>query len=195
MRAGFALCMLAAVNAQVGPCPDGSDDCGDVKNGAWGTSKEVIELIDGVILGIFETEKVTGLDTCAADFNPLVLDMVKAVNDFEEGGYRNITDGVYMLGQFISEVGIIMGDCSSLSADDLATLSDMGQAFMKPLQLIIDMENHAIVNGIEIFKDVKAGIKDMNEAKYVQAGKEFGSVGAMVLWGARQYSYSESFLQ
>ena len=145
---------------------------------------EVFELIDGVILGALETEKVTGLDTCASDFNPLVKAMVTAVNDFEVGGYHKIADGIYQLGAFISEVGTIMTDCSSLSDSDLAQLKKMGAAFKTPVHLMITAENNVIMNGVEIFKDIRTGIKDLNDAKYVDAGKQFGTVAATVLWGA-----------
>ena len=164
-----------------------------MENGGWDTAKEVIELIDGVIIGALETEGVVGLGTCVKDFDPLVQDMVTAVQDFEDANYANIADGIYNLGQFVSQVGIVMTDCSSLSEADLNSLKEMGQAFEHPLKLVIDAENNVIVNGVEIFKDVRKGIKDLNDKKYQQAGKEFGTVAAMVLWG--QKNYKSLFLQ
>ena len=69
-----------------------------MENGGWDTAKEVIELIDGVIIGALEVEGVVGLGTCVKDFNPLVQDMVTAVQDFEDPNYANIADGIYNLG-------------------------------------------------------------------------------------------------
>ena len=77
-----------------------------------------------------------------------------------------------------------MRDCAAISDDDIAKLTKMGQAFEHPIRLIIDGGHNLIVNGIPVFKDIMVGVKDLNSAKYEQAGKEFGQVAAMVLWGA-----------
>ena len=60
----------------------------------------------------------------------------------------------------------------------------MGEAFLHPKQLIIDAEKNVIVNGVQIFKDVKAAGADMRDGKFEQAGEMYGSVAALVLWGS-----------
>ena len=40
---------------------------------------EVIELIDGFILGALEKEQVTSLETCVADLNPMINEIVTAI--------------------------------------------------------------------------------------------------------------------
>mmetsp|Transcript_27714 Transcript_27714/g.37017 ORF Transcript_27714/g.37017 Transcript_27714/m.37017 type:complete len:89 (-) Transcript_27714:180-446(-) len=88
-----------------------------------------------------------------------------------------------------------MEDCVAISDEDVATLTQMGEAFEHPKQLIIDAENNVIMNGVAILKDIKAGIKDMNTAKFEQAGKEFGTIAALVLWGSQNFAPEASFLQ
>ena len=78
----------------------------------------ITELIDGFLIGAIETEHIENLDTCVTDFNPLVIDMDKAVKDFEDGSYSKIADGVYQLGQFITQVGVLMDDCAQVSDED-----------------------------------------------------------------------------
>ena len=56
---------------------------------------EITELIDGFLIGALETEQVEDLDMCIEDFNPMVIDMTKAVNDFEDGSYAKIADGIF----------------------------------------------------------------------------------------------------
>ena len=109
--------------------------------------------------------------------------MATAVEDFEDGSYRAIADGIYQLGQFISQVGIVMTDCAAVSDEDVQKLEQMGEAFLHPKQLIIDAENNVIVNGVEIFKDVRAAGKYMQAAEYEKAGQEYGTIAALVLWG------------
>ena len=180
MKSSFALALLTALaTAQ--------------QNGA--SAPEVIELIDGFLIGALETEHVDGLETCVKDFNPLVNDMIAAVQDFEDGSFTKIADGIYQLGQFISQVGIVLGDCDSVSDDDVAKLTAMGEAFLHPIQLVIDAENNVIVNGVQIFKDVRAAGKDMADAKFEKAGEQYGTVAALVLWGGEEMQASTMFLQ
>ena len=61
----------------------------------------------------------------------------------------------------------------------------MGKAFLHPVHLLIDAEHNVILNGVEIYKDVKAAGVDMEAGKYEQAGEKYGRVGALVLWGAK----------
>ena len=177
MRAAFTLGLLAAVTS--------------AQNGA--TAPEVIELIDGFLLGALEVEKVDNLESCIKDFNPMVIDMITAVQDFEDGSYHKIADGIYQIGQFISQVGITMEGCAAVGDDDVAKLTAMGEAFLHPKQLIIDMENNVIVNGVEIFKDVRKAGKDMKASEYEKAGKQYGTVAALVLWGGN--TMEVAFLQ
>ena len=77
-----------------------------------------------------------------------------------------------------------MQDCKSISDDDIAKLKELAEAFEHPKQLIIDSGHNLFVNGIPVYDDLMVGVKDLNSAKYEQAGKEFGQVASMVLWGA-----------
>ena len=86
-----------------------------------------------------------------------------------------------------------MKDCSALNQEDIITLSEMGNALIHPKQLIFNGTINVVVNGVSIYKDVKAGIADLNSAKYEQAGKEFGEIAAMVLFGS--FAEESSFLQ
>ena len=105
----FAIGLLAAqAAAQVGPaCCHTSpvscsnpDDC--KTNDFLGASAlEVTELIDGFLIGALEVEHVENLDTCIKDINPLVTDMTKAVEDFKDGSFSKIADGINQLGLFI----------------------------------------------------------------------------------------------
>ena len=134
------------------------------------TAVEVTELIDGFIIGALGYEKVEDLDTCIEDFNPLATDMSKAVADFEDGSYNKIADGIYQLGQFISQVGVVMKDCAQVGAEDVAKLEQMGEAFLHPKQLLIDAEHNVILNGVEIYKDIKTAGADMSAEQYEEAG-------------------------
>ena len=151
--------------------------------GALATTEEVVELIDGFLVGALQTEGVTSVDTCVSDFGPAAVDMDKAVLDFEDGSYFAVADGIYRLGEFISEVGLIMEDCATLDPADVSTLAAMGSAFLRPKELIMNAERNLLLNGVTILRDITAGRKDLQAHEYYQAGLKFGELGALVLWG------------
>ena len=167
MRAAFAMGLLAASAAA----------------GGVQTAEEVIEIIDGVLIGILNVESIDNLDTCVKDFTPLATDMNTAVKDFEDGSFHKIADGIYQLGQFVSQIGIGMEDCAKVGSEDLAKLTAMGEAFLHPKHLIIEGEHNIIINGVDITKDLVAANKDMAAGDYQKAGIMYGTVGALVLWG------------
>ena len=77
-------------------------DCPNV-NGPHGMSAlNVVELIDGVLVGALQVEHVDNLETCIKDINPLVTHMTTAVEDFEDGSFHKIAAGIDELGKFIS---------------------------------------------------------------------------------------------
>ena len=166
MRAGFCLGLLAAAANAGTDCPPHCDVF--MMNGV--TALEVTELIDGFLIGALTVENVQDLNTCIKDINPLVNDMTMAVNDFEDGSFSKIADGIYQLGQFISQVGVIMEDCAQVSDADVEKLKLMGDAFLHPKQLLIDAEHNIILNGVAIFKDIKAAGADMQAEEYEAAG-------------------------
>ena len=91
-------------------------------------------------------------------------------------------------------MGILLGDCSAVSSEDVAKLKVMGDAFLHPKQLIIDAEHNVILNGVQILKDVKAAGSFVTAGAYEQAGEEYGTVAALVLWGS-QNNLGDIFLQ
>ena len=48
--------------------------------------------------------------------------MTKAIQDFKDGSFSKIADGINQLGLFIQEVGISMQDCSQVSSEDAQRL-------------------------------------------------------------------------
>ena len=60
----------------------------------------------------------------------------------------------------------------------------MGEAFLHPVQLIMDAGHNVLVNGVEIYKDVKKASTDIQNNQWEAAGELYGTVAATVFWGA-----------
>ena len=146
--------------------------------------QEIIEIIDGFVLGALGTEQVYDLDLCIKDLNPLVMDMATAIAEFKTGSYPRIADGVYQLGQSLSQAGLVMKECpDAVREEDLDKLREMGDIFLHPKKLIMHSAKNLIVNGVEVFHGVKATFHDIKAQKYEAAGMDMGKATALILWG------------
>ena len=199
MRASFAIGLMAAIaNAQVHIKMDdfvdflrtGKIDNTETVSGTLSKTEEVVELVDGFLMGVFETENVEGLETCIEDINPLVTYMDTAVADFKDPSYHKIADGIYNLGLWVSQVGILMESCAAVSDEDSAKLTEMGQAILHPMHLVIDTYHNVYINGEEIYHSLHKAGNEMDKGEYYKAGEDYGKFAALVLWGQANETYT-----
>ena len=132
---------------------------------------DVVELIDGVLVGALEVEHVDNLETCIKDINPLVTHMTTAVQDFEDGSFHKIAAGIDELGKFVSQVATTMEDCDKVSSDDVTKLKKMGDAFLHPKRLLIDAAKNVLLNGVSIYDEIKTADKDLTAGSFEAAGE------------------------
>ena len=141
-------------------------------------------MIDGVVLGALSTEQVYDMNLCIKDLNPLIIDVAQAISEIKGGSYQSIADGIYSVGQSISQVGIIMKECPNATREeDLEKLKQMGDAFLHPIHLVKSIPKHLFFSGIDIYHSVRDGMKDTQAEKYEAAGKAYGKAAALLIWG------------
>ena len=126
------------------------------------TVLDVFEVIEGVLVGALEVEGVTDLESCIKDVNPLVTDLEAAVQDFEYGSFHKIAAGIDELGKFLTQVSTTMEDCDKIGSDDVTKLKNMGEAFLHPKKLMITSAKNVLLNGVQIYNDIKAADYDLN---------------------------------
>ena len=141
-------------------------------------------MIDGFALGVFTVENVYDMNLCIKDINPLVLDVAQAISEIKEGSYQSISDGIYTIGQSVSQVGIIMRECPNATREqDLDKLKEMGESLLHPIHLIKTIPMHLFTGGIQAWHAFQEGQKDSQAGKYEEAGKSYGEAAALILWG------------
>lgn len=62
----------------------------------------------------------------------------------------------------------------------------MAEAFLHPKQLLLEATESVIVNGVNIFEDVREGLHDDRMGHFLDAGEHFGQAAAMLLYGKTQ---------
>ena len=155
-------------------------------------------MIDGVVLGALSTEHVYDMNLCIKDLNPLIIDVAQAIAQIKEGSYQSIADGIYTVGQSVSQVGIIMRECPNATREeDLEKLKEMGDTFLHPLHLIKSIPKHLFFSGVDIYHSVRDGMKDAKAEEYEAAGKAYGKAAALLIWGkpSRSQVFFDNLLQ
>ena len=62
----------------------------------------------------------------------------------------------------------------------------MAEAFLHPKQLLLEATESVIVNGVNIFEDVREGLHDYRMGHFLDGGEHFGQAAAMLLYGKTQ---------
>jgi len=148
-----------------------------------GLTAEIIEIIDGIIVGVFQTEGIPTISGCIDDINSVAVFIDEAVHQFKLGGYHNVVQGVYYIGEAVSQIGLSVEDCSSLTPDQVEIMKQMGEVFKHPGSLVVDAGKHIAVNGVEIFVDIKNAIQEWDSEMYFEFGVSVGDAFALVMWG------------
>jgi len=139
------------------------------------------EIIDGLVLGVFNKENVTSLETCIEDANPIAALLDKGINNYING---NPSKATVQIGRAVTQLkSQMIPDCKAISDEDMAELSAMGDAFTHPLSFIVDLAEHIIVNGIVIDDDILKATHAWDEENFVACGENLGHSLALVFWG------------
>jgi hypothetical protein len=62
----------------------------------------------------------------------------------------------------------------------------MAEVFLHPKQLLLEATESVIVNGVNIFEDVREGLHDYRMGHFLDGGEHFGQAAAMLLYGKTQ---------
>lgn len=151
-----------------------------------GLTEQIIAIIDGIIEGVFKTEGIETISGCIDDINSVAVFIDEAVHQFKLGGYHNVVQGVYYIGEAVSQIGLSIEDCSSLTPDQVEIMKQMGEVFKHPGSLVVDAGKHIAVNGVEIFVDVKNAIQEWDSGLWYDFGVSVGDAFALVMWGEPQ---------
>jgi len=131
---------------------------------------EAVKLVEGFFIGAFGEQHLGDVSECIADVDPVVTDFEKALAEFEKGTYAGIATGVYDLGHAVASIDTVLDACAEIDSADRAKLIDMSSAFKHPVRLTIEAGKHLIVNGQDIWLDVKHGHQAYSSSFYSEAG-------------------------
>ena len=156
----------------------------DVTVAKW---TNTFDMIDGFLIGALGTEHIYDVDICVEDLDPIAHDIDEVFNCFSSlDSFEKVVEGVAKIGIFITDLKTALHDCESVSKTDLDNLEKMGELFLHPKQLFMDIGRNLFMNGIDIYNEIKTGKADQENGWYLQAGKAFGEAASLLLWGGEE---------
>jgi hypothetical protein len=142
---------------------------------------DMANLVEGFMKGAFDAE---GMDvsSCITDADQIFTDGKAAITDFEKKDISSISKGLGEVADMIKAIQSSMTACATVPAD-IKKMEDMVKAFKSPSSFAWHVGKDLLLNGVDIYHDIDAGIKDYNSQSWNNFGHDIGHASAKLLLG------------
>jgi len=139
------------------------------------TPEQVIDFVDGLILGLTGKEDLPEITKCLQHGDDIAVDITDAVEDFEKGDFPSIIEGIGEIGKVIEELPDDLGDCSSMQ-DDLKRIETWGKIFEDPAKLAETVGMNILKNGGAILSDGEKVGTDFDNGQFKASGQDIAEI-------------------
>jgi hypothetical protein len=105
--------------------------------------------------------------------------------DFETKDVTKIADGIGKLADLLEHVMAGMKDCSHVKADWTSVVK-MIEAFNSPTSFVIHIGEDLLINGKDIYSEIKDAIDSYKKENWEQFGIDVGMAAAKTLLGGEE---------
>jgi len=148
------------------------------------TLEDVLEIVGGVLKGAIDAD-FADLDQCIDDGEGIITDVENAVNHFKSKNINDIIAGLKDVGDILTKVEDALKSCEAIEGD-FEKLKQMAAYFSSPSGALIHIGKDIVVHGIDIYHEVTAAVKAMEEKQYYNFGYNVGKAGAQILLGEQK---------
>jgi len=144
------------------------------------TPDDAVKLLEGFLDGIGHGQKFIDVEECLKKFPDIYQDILKAIEAIKLIDLRHLdklVDALMKLFDAFQQILAAIKPCS-LAPNELQELIDKIIAAIKDVNKLM---NKIIANAIQIFADCTDFIKELQEKKYYEAGKDIGDVLFLVV--------------
>jgi len=142
-------------------------------------------IVQGVLKGALHAEHFDDINHCIADAEHVFADAEGAYEDFKAGGATKVIAGLKEVADLLKTVKTGMSDCGSLKAD-WAKLEEMIKIFDSPTNFAYHVGKDLVVNGKDIFSEIKSAVSDYEAANWEDFGYQVGEAAAKTILGAEE---------
>lgn len=139
------------------------------------TPTQVIDFMDGLVLGLTQKEDLKEITACLSHATDLAYQITDAVSDFEKKDIEDIIKGIGKIGEIIQEVPQDFQDCKSMQGD-LQRIEAWGKIFEDPVKLAQVVGQNVIAHFSNIMTDINKIPTDFTDAKYKDAGEDIADL-------------------
>lgn len=145
---------------------------------------EVAEITEGVLAGALKTEDLNDYVDCLKDSEKVVGDIEDAVISFEKESISGVSKGLEDIADALTVVSTAMKTCSqSKDIEKLQKLEQMLEQFKTPKSFAMHIGKDILVNGKDIYTQIKDAISNYKAADYEAFGEDIGDALALTLIG------------
>jgi len=140
---------------------------------------DVEQLVEGLLIGAFGDEAKSAVE-CLEDGEEIILDIEKAIKEFEQGGLTHITQGLKFIGEALEELPKEFAECEA--AEGLfGEFEHIVAEFKNPTQLAVHFAKEILWHGKTITKDVKNAETHFKAGEFEPAGEDIGAIVKILL--------------
>jgi hypothetical protein len=155
--------------------------------------KMMVQIVEGFLKGAVQAEGLTDIEKCIQDAEGVVKDAETAITDFEKKDVSDIINGFKALADLVSKVKAGMSDCGHLSGD-MQKLETIIATFTSLPAFAWHVGQSLLVNGIDIYRDINAGITDYRASNWEKFGEDIGEASAKIFLGSQLDENKDLFL-
>ena len=133
----------------------------------------------GLLIGI-TAGPLPDLTPCLGNVEGFGSDLVSAVKDFESKTASGVANGLREVASAIDNVVAAMKECKA-TVQEVEKLVAMLKNFKSPLSFAYHVGKNLIVNGVEIYDEIKGSIAAYHSDQYETMGQDIGEALSHVL--------------
>jgi len=143
--------------------------------------KVTVQVVEGALQGFFDSPDFPHIESCITDGETAYDDLEKGFHELEELTVKSIEAGLKDIGSALQSTKTAMVDCKAVISDVEAFMNAIETGFRHPLSFIFKLGKTLLVNGREIYTEVKTAVADWHSESYRDAGFQIGRALAQVL--------------
>ena len=113
------------------------------------------------------------------------------MHGFWTGTYGDVTESITNLGLTIADIGLMLRDCGKIDHFDYEQVNKMAVSFLHPKSILLDGSDYIMVNGINMYDDIRDGLISHRLGQFYESGQYWGHAGAQSLFHKAQLNITE----
>lgn len=151
--------------------------------GSW-QWEVTMDMFEGVIGGFFAKD-APDLKSCAGDAESLYSQMDAAIKTMEGAGSTasKVEDGLQEMGNVLLSLSDLIKDCQGAEKEITSLVSTIRSGFTSPMSFLYHMGKDLVVNGVDIYHEIKSAEGAWEQQSYKECGNQIGMALQKLLVG------------